>query len=230
MAQTPCILLCESPSNGQHQLAEKLRRAGVSVELAEKVSDIHRRLQHQFYHGVAIDLLLPEQDGISLALEIRRIYPDLPVMVLTTRNGTGTPSTPNPGPDWLAKTASQARLVFALKQATQRTGRRGPRVLHVENDDLQAQLVESTIGGNVQLVRVRDVAETEIALLKGDYDLALVNLDCNNDAHQDALHLLETSPANLPLVINTVQDSDPVATIVWSLVRPHELPAQAAYS
>lgn len=228
MSVSPCILLCESSHDGQHPLAERLRGAGIQVELAGSVEETHRLLRRNFYDGIAIDLLLPDQDGISLALEIRREHIDLPVMVLTTRQRMNR--RPTGGPDWLDRSANQARMLFALKQAGQRSAGRRPRVLHVENDDLQARLVQETMGRQVQLVRTGDAQETELALLRGDYDLALINMDGGDDIRSQALQLLETRPANLPLVINSAPESDPMIPIIWALISHYDEPARAAYS
>ena len=227
MSGSPCILLCEASHDGQHPLAAQLRRAGIQVELAGDVAEAWHLLRRQFYDGVAIDLLLPDQDGISLAMEIRRRYTDLPIMVLTTRR---RPSRKRPGePDWLDRTANQARLVFALKQASQRAAGRRPRVLQVDDDDEQARLVQDTLGRQAALVRTRDAQETELALLRGDYDLAMINLNGGEPLHEHALQLLESRPGNLPLVLNTAADSDPMVPILWALIAHYDEPARAAY-
>jgi DNA-binding NtrC family response regulator len=227
MSCSPCILLCESSRDEQHPLAAQLRRAGIQVELAGNVAETHHMLRRQFYDGVAIDLLLPDQDGISLALDIRRHYADLPLMVLTTHHRGQRKG--QMGPSWLDRTANQARLVFALKQASQRAAGKRPRVLQVDDDNEQAQLVQDTLGRQVRLVRTRDAAETELALLRGEYDLALINMDSGEDMRNHALHLLETRPGNLPLVLNTPSDSDPMVPILWALISHYDEPARAAY-
>ncbi|MCA1803970.1 MAG: response regulator [Xanthomonadaceae bacterium] len=227
MSGTPCILLCEASHDGQHPLATQLRRAGIQVELAGNVVEARRLLRRQFYDGVAIDLLLPDQDGISLALDIRRQYADLPLMVLTTRQRKLRQS--QQAPDWLDKTANQARLVFALKQASQRAAGWRPRVLQVDDDDEQARLVRDTLGHQARLVRTRDAQETELALLRGEYDLALINMDSGESLHNHALQLLESRPANLPLVLNTAAGSDPMIPILWALIAHYDEPVRAAY-
>lgn len=227
MSCSPCILLCESSRDGTHPLAAQLRRAGIQVELAGDVAEAWRLLRRQFYDGVAIDLLLPDQDGISLALDIRRRYADLPIMVLTTRQHAAR-QRPG-GPDWLDRSANQARLVFALKQASQRAAGRRPRVLQVDDDDEQAALVRGTLGRQASLVRTRDAQETELALLRGEYDLALINLDGGEPLQHHALQLLESRPANLPLVLNTAAGSDPMVPILWALIAHYDEPARAAY-
>ena len=227
MSCSPCILLCESSRDGTHPLAAQLRRAGIQVELAGNVAEAWRLLRRQFYDGVAIDLLLPDQDGISLALDIRRRYADLPIMVLTTRQRAAR-QRPG-GPDWLDRSANQARLVFALKQASQRAAGRRPRVLQVDDDDEQAALVRDTLGRQASLVRTRDAQETELALLRGEYDLALINLDGGEPLQHHALQLLESRPANLPLVLNTAAGSDPMVPILWALITHYDEPARAAY-
>lgn len=228
MATAPSILLCESPSNIRPSLADRLCRAGVNVELAQSVPEAEQLLSRQFYDGVALDLLLPDRDGISFALEIRRAHPDLPVMVLTTRYLSNPPAGIPADPDWLDRTANQARMMFALKQASQRTAGVYPRVLHVESDDFQAELVNKTVGRQARMLRVRSVSETEFALTSDDFDLALINLDSDCSIPYRALHLLENQRPQLPLVVNAGPDVDPMATIIWTLTGQFEPEPQAA--
>ncbi len=229
MAQSPCILLCESSEQSEPALADRLRKAGVHVELAKNVAEAEHLLNRNFYDGVALDLLLPERDGISFALDIRKHHPDLPVMVLTTRQSNLQAQAANDGPGWLSRSANQARMMFALKQAGQRSAGYYPRLLHVESDDLQADLVNNTVGRQSQVIRVRSVAETELALRTAEFDLALVNLDSDCSTPQRALHLWESQGKRLPLLVNASPAVDPMATIIWTLTGQFEPEPKQAF-
>jgi DNA-binding response OmpR family regulator len=166
----------------------------------------------QHYDGVAVDLLLSDRDGISFALELRHEHPWLPVLVIsTTPNGQQLDT----GPDWLARSADHARLIFALKQAGQRSAGRAPRILHVEDDDSLASLVQHTIGKQTRLFRARSAQEARIAMALRHYDLALIRTQVSDGGDRLTAYPYGTSP----LHIDTGSDADPVLTILNNLRR-----------
>lgn len=152
-------------------LHQQLADADVMVDCCTLSSEARRLLWSQHYDGIAIDLLMADRDGISLALELREEHPRLPVLVISS---THTDSRPESTPDLLSRTADYARLVFALKQAGQRSAGKSPNILHVEEDDELARLVKNTIGKHTNLFRARSAKEAQIAMALRSYDLALV--------------------------------------------------------
>ena len=210
------ILLCSSDLTKLEPLRNRLLGAGPLVDCVTQADEARRRLWEEHYAGVAIDLLLADRDGISFALELRSEQPWLPIVVLTTEKPEARPARDGACPDWLSRSASHARLLFALKQASQRTAGRPPRILHVEHDDDLASLVRDTIGAQAQLFRARSTQEAQIAMSLRDYDLALVSSQRADTTMK--------APASLsgPLLVPTDPASDPLLTILGSLRRsPH---------
>ncbi len=128
-------------------------------------------LWKRHYDGVAIDLLLADRDGISFAMELRQNIPGCRSWLSRQHS---KPDRLEQEPDWLSRSSDYARLVFALKQAGQRSVGRTPCILHVEDDDRLAELVQNTIGQQTQLFRARSAQEARIAMALRNYDLALV--------------------------------------------------------
>lgn len=174
-AQQPSIsslLLCSTNERQLEPLKARFVAAGIQVDCATRASDVRELLWNRHYDGVAIDLLLADRDGISLAMELRQEHPWVPMLVLSTGNGPGADSAKAPG--WLQRSADYARLIFALKQAGQRAAGQAPNILHIEDDDDLAALVQNTIGRQTHLFRARSTQEAKIAMALRHYDLALV--------------------------------------------------------
>ncbi len=153
-------------------LRQRLLQSGVTVDCVTSTGDARQQLWDRHYDSIAIDLLLADQDGISFALELRQEHPWASILVISTTGSddrrTGAKA------DWLARTTDHARLVFALKQASQRSASAPPSILHVEDDDALASLVQNTIGRQTNLFRARSTQEARIAMALRTYDLALV--------------------------------------------------------
>lgn len=210
------ILLCSSDLTKLEPLKDRLLQAGIRVDCATQADEARQRLWTEHYAGVAVDLLLADRDGISFALELRAEQPWLPIVVLTTEKTDDGHRHDGACPGWLVRSASHARLLFALKQASQRSAGRPPRILHVEHDDDLAQLVRHTLGGQAQLFRARSTQEARIAMSLRDYDLALVSSQ-RGDPELEA-----TAGLDGPLLVPTDPAADPVLTILGNLRRsPH---------
>ena len=164
------LLLCSSDTGKLEPLRQRFNAASIKVDCATGAEQACELMWQQHYDGVAIDLLLADRDGISFALELRQEHPWLPVLVISTTQRDQRPDT---GTDWLVRSSDYARLIFALKQAGQRSAGRAPRILHVEDDDALASLVQNTIGRQTCLFRARSAQEARIAMALRDYDLAV---------------------------------------------------------
>lgn len=193
-----------------HSLYQQLIDSDVAVDCCTLSSEARRQLWSQHYDGIAIDLLMADQDGISLALELREEHPRLPVLVIST---TDTRPRLDAGPEWLNRSTEYARLVFALKQAGQRSAGRPPNILHVEEDDTLARLVKNTIGNQTNLFRARSAKEAQIAMALRSYDLALVRSVPVARAQQ-----YQTD--NKTLLVPTGSQSNPLLAILDHLRAP----------
>ena len=206
------LLLCSSDRDKLEPLRRRFIAAAVEVDCAIRAEEACRLMWEQHYDGVAVDLLLSDRDGISFALELRQEHPWLPVLVVST---TWNEQRLDTGSDWLTRSGNYARLIFALKQAGQRSAGRAPCILHVEDDDDLASLVQNTIGKQTRLFRARSTQEARIAMALRHYDLALTRAPVT--ATTDSLS--EDPSAKLPLCIETGSGADPVLTILSNLRR-----------
>jgi DNA-binding response OmpR family regulator len=207
------LLLCSSDKEKLEPLQQRLTRAGVEVDCATEAKQVQQLLWARHYDGVAIDLLLADRDGISFAMELRQQHPWVSILVISTTQNTGRPET---NPDWLYRSTDYARLVFALKQAGQRSAGRPPSILHVEDDDRLAELVQNTIGKQTRLFRARSAQEAQIAMALRKYDLALIRTQIPSLSTHWKGHLAAQQPV---LCVNTDASNDPLLAILNSLRR-----------
>ena len=207
------LLLCSSDTQKLAPLAKRLQAAGVELDCAVTAEEARQLLWQEHYDGVAIDLLMADRDGISFAMELREEHPWMSVLVIST---TQQSNEGKDEPDWLSRTSDHARLVFALKQAGQRAVGRMPCILHVEDDDRLAELVQNTIGSQTQLFRARSAQEARIAMALRNYDLALVRTQLSALSDQWRGH---RSSKQTALCVSADTTADPFLTILGNLRR-----------
>ncbi len=83
MATNETILIIDDEPKLSRSLALILQRAGYKVTTAATAGEGLERLQAGAYDLVFLDIKLPDQSGIQLLPQIRSIYPDMPVVILT---------------------------------------------------------------------------------------------------------------------------------------------------
>jgi len=207
------LLLCSSDNTKLQSLRQRLNAAGVEVDCATEAENARELLWNRHYDGIAIDLLLANRDGISFAMELRQEHPWVPILVIST---TQTCERNDSSPNWLSRCTDYARLVFALKQAGQRSAGHPPCILHVEDNDSLAELVQNTIGKQTTLFRARSAKEAQIAMALRTYDLALVR----TQLPALSTHWQGHTPLQQQAVcVNTDAASDPLLVILNNLRR-----------
>lgn len=83
MTSAYTILIVDDEPNLRRTLALILQRAGYSVTTAECADQVHQYLQAGAYDLVFLDLKMPDINGLDLLPQIRSLYPEMPVLILT---------------------------------------------------------------------------------------------------------------------------------------------------
>lgn len=81
------ILLVEDDVMIGEELQRSLRKSGYSVDWLQSGLDVDFSLQSEDYSLLILDLGLPNKDGISILKDLRKSKNEIPVLVLTARDG-----------------------------------------------------------------------------------------------------------------------------------------------
>jgi DNA-binding NtrC family response regulator len=83
MEHRPRILVADDEPQIQELLEEFLIQLGYSVRLAGDGEEVLRRLQQEFFDGALVDLKMPRLAELDLLRAIKRLYPTLPIVMMT---------------------------------------------------------------------------------------------------------------------------------------------------
>lgn len=218
MGYRPRILLCEHDSALNTRLLATLEQAGFWVDAVHSGQEALQKLASRSYQAMTVNLLMQDQDALSFAHELRVLGMELPILVLSAQmQPKSTPrlmhnldvdlplgsADPHPEPDWVRKAADQARAIFAVKSACQRSRGYRPRILHIEADAFSAGLVKAALRDCAELVQAGDAASLDLALDTPDYDLVLFNSDLVDLDGETALHRIAALCPESPVAIQT---------------------------
>ncbi len=132
------ILIAEDEQTQRELLAGFLQKEGFSVAAVSNGKEALRSLEQTFFDLILLDYKMPELDGFHTLQEIRRLYPDLPVVMMTAYGSveTAVASMKMGALDYLTKPIDLDELLVILQKALERSK------LVQENRELRQQLQE----------------------------------------------------------------------------------------
>lgn len=217
MGYRPRILVCEHDPKLRTRLSETLEHAGFWTDTARSAREALKKLGTRQYAAMTLNLLLADQDALSLTRELRVLGLHLPILVISVRTELhhkpplarhldvdleSDEGAAHPEPDWVCKAADQARAIFAVKTACQRLRGFRPRILHVEADRFSAGLVKVALHGSVDLVQASGARELDHALDEPCFDLALLNPALDDIDGEAILHRIAALCPETPIVMH----------------------------
>ena len=132
------ILVAEDEKTQRDFLEGFLRKEGFFVEAVANGREALQKLEGDFFDMALIDYKMPELDGLQTLRETRKLYPDLPVVMMTAYGTveTAVASMKEGALDYLTKPIDLDELLLMLRRVIERSS------LIRENKELKAQLQE----------------------------------------------------------------------------------------
>ncbi|SDP29243.1 response regulator transcription factor [Afipia sp. GAS231] len=129
------LLIVEDNIELSRLVANGLAAAGYQTDVVNSAGDARDAVGRISYAAMILDLGLPDGDGLSVLIELRRRMDPLPVLVLTARNGlqdrvNGLRSGAD---DYLAKPFALEELMARLEAILRRPGQLLGRSLNLAN-------------------------------------------------------------------------------------------------
>jgi two-component system NtrC family response regulator len=141
----PKILLAEDEKTQRDLLEGFLKKEGFSVEAVASGREALHKLERDFFDIILLDYKMPELDGLHTLREVRRLYPDLPVVMMTAYGTveTAVASMKEGALDYLTKPIDLDELLLIFHKVIERSQ------LIQENKALKAQLQERYTFSNI---------------------------------------------------------------------------------
>jgi DNA-binding NtrC family response regulator len=132
------ILIAEDEKTQRELLEGFLKKEGYLVNTAANGREALQKLRGEFFDVALLDHKMPELDGLQTLREIRKLYPDLPVVMMTAYGTVETAVTAmkEGALDYLTKPIDLEELLILLNKVIERS-----TLIH-ENRILKAQLQE----------------------------------------------------------------------------------------
>ncbi|GIV41381.1 MAG: DNA-binding response regulator [Vicingaceae bacterium] len=177
------ILLVEDDTNLGFVISDNLKKHGYDVKLAIDGIDGLNRFNESRPDLCILDVMLPKKDGYSLAKDIRKISPDVPIIFLTAKSQTQDKLEGfNAGADdYITKPFDFDELLLRIEAILKRT---------LDKNGLTKKDIfkigDYTFDFKNQLLTYKDGTEQHLTKKEADL-LRLLVININNVAERDLL-------------------------------------------
>ncbi|MDA1190405.1 MAG: PAS domain S-box protein, partial [Candidatus Poribacteria bacterium] len=213
------IITTSSPDSTRHPIM--LRQAGFHPDIVHSIADARDRLKARSYAAMTLDLLLPDESGVSFVRELRDdpATRDLPIIVVSAVAKDGKSELNGHAfkvVDWIDKPIDQRRLTNAVRAAVSSRNGDKPRILHVEDDQDVRHIVQAVLDEVAHIEHATTLKEAKSKLIADSYNLVLLDLKLPDGSGSELLSAIRTTPVVIFSVEEFVGASEVVAA---SLVK-----------
>lgn len=213
IGKQPHILICEDDHDVANLLGIILSQGGFTSDIANSVAEARERLERDSYDAMTLDLMLPDEDGLSLIRELREqeATRSLPLVVVSMEAQHGKlefSGSAAPVIDWLNKPIDPEHLLASVRRATQQWEGR-PRILHVEDDEDIVQVVAMVLKDLADVSSSSTLADAHVRLTEEQFDVVILDLGLPDGTGLELLpHVHETGPLT-SVVLFSAQEVSP---------------------
>jgi len=211
------VLIVEDDADVARLLQMMLAQHGWEGQVAHNAAEAFAQLGRQRFDALTLDLMLPDEDGLSLLRRLRqrpegRGLPVVVVSAIADQRRRALSGDVMGVVDWLDKPIDQGRLREALHHAL-RAGASAEDgsalVLHVEDDDDIRHVVSAVMGDEARMQPARSLAEARAALAGGTrFALVIIDLGLPDGSGFDLLPDIQALRPSPPVLIFSASDAD----------------------
>ncbi|MDQ3815541.1 MAG: response regulator, partial [Armatimonadota bacterium] len=225
-SSAPRILICEDDPDIAAVFSALLQQKGFGSDIAASAEEARQLLEHNRYHAMTLDLMLPDEDGILFIRELRESERtrDLPIIVISVEaelSRDDINSDEFKVVDWLQKPVEAERFVAAVQRATQQAMAQ-PRVLHIEDNPDVRRVVAAILKDTAQIVGAANLQAAMRKLEQQTFDLIILEPALPDGSGLQLLPLLDEQQRT------TAQPRPPVVLFASEQVAGGNAPGIAA--
>lgn len=211
LPDTAKLLICEDDEDQAKYLCVLLESAGLRSDIANTVKQAKKLLDKNHYRAMILDLILPDEDGITFIKELRKSEKtrELPIIVISMITAAGQELLNGDAVlvlDWLDKPVNFNKLLDAISRIKQTSKSNLPHVLHVEDDDDTRHVVATLLEKEAKVTPSCTINETIHRLGQDRYDLVILDLALPDGKGSDLLPIF--SKYKLPIIVYSAFDLD----------------------
>lgn len=205
------ILIIDDEPNLRRSLGLILQRAGYNVTTAANAAEAIHLLQSGAYDLTFLDIKLPDQNGIQLLPQLRQLYPEMPILILTAHATleTAIGAVRLGARDYLLKPIDPENIISRVQALMNEHKPKRRREITTQLQDLlnELQSIDSKEGQAAPTDRLLPSADPARYLLIGD-----LTLDRHTHTAQYKTKNVSLPPSTFDYLVTLVRHSPQAVT------------------
>lgn len=205
------LLICEDDEDQANYISVLLESSGIESDISNSVAQAKRLLAQNTYDGILLDLILPDEDGITFIRELRKLdgTRELPIIVLSMITEAGQELLNGDAllvHDWLDKPVNHEKLLQSITRIKHKESSHIPNILHVEDDADTQHVIAVLLENSAKVTSCATIKETVQKLGHINFDLVILDLLLPDGSGSDLLPIF--AKYKLPIIVYSALDLD----------------------
>lgn len=180
-AEKKSLLICEDDEDQAGYLKALLESSNFNVDIAFTVLEAKKLLLEHQYDALLLDLILPDQDGITFIRDLRNAEKTkkIPIIVVSVIAKTGKSILNGEAfsvVDWLDKPVDFEKLLSAISHVKKQGRLEKPNVLHVEDDPDTQRMMKLILADAATITFASTLNKAREIMLTQTFDLVILDL------------------------------------------------------
>ena len=208
------VLIVEDDQDIAKLLSLMMEQNGFIADVAHDAARAKELLSEKRYQAMTVDVMPPDQDGISLIreLRLREDTKDLAIIVLSAkaeRTRQEVVTSAMGVIDWIDSPIDETRLLAAVKRVARVRGNGKSRLLYVEDDGDLVSMMTSLFAGTAEVVPALTLRHAKERLRNEIFDLVIVDIGLPDGSGLELLPLLKNGDKpTTPVIIFSAEEVD----------------------
>lgn len=222
--EVPTFLVCEDDFDCARYLQTFLETQHCKVLVTCNAAETKTIIKQHHVDALLLDLILPDQDGISLIKELKTKPSgvDFPIIVISVKAEKGKQELKGSSfsvLDWFEKPVNESKLIKHIDQIKNNIQTSKPKILHIEDDTSLVEIVADLLCEEAIITNVRSKENAIEEFNKYQYDLIILDLLLEDGIATELLPLI--SQKHTPVIVFSAYDLpvDYSQYVVKSLVK-----------
>jgi len=205
------LLVCEDDEEQANYLEKLLNSEGFQVDIAFTAREAKKLLSAKKYDALLLDLVMPDQNGITMIRELRsneetRKLPVIIVSVSAKKGESLLQGNVVSVIDWFDKPVDFKKLIQAIEVLRSQLHKEILSVLHIEDDPATRHIVTNILRNNATISEADTLSKARKILVKQHFDLVILDLLMPDGSGTELLPAL--GKLGLPVIVFSAVELD----------------------
>lgn len=208
------ILICDPDIENADQLHKLLLQRYINSDIVASASEAKRLLKENTYAAIAIDLLLPDEDGVTFIKELRNnpYTSDLPIIVISMqieRDKHELKGDILHVIDWIKKPITKECTLKIIDLINTKFSYKIPNILNVEDDNDVTRIISIMLQDKASVWNANTLAKAKKLLSEHEFDLVILDLNLPDGYGTELIPCINYKTRQpIPVIVFSVEELD----------------------